>query len=223
MIKLCVCGRPIKPNKSLCANCIKAYGQDRRQWPKWLKKWLKNYQHELDQDRRHLELVLPNDEYFDENTAGSKQEWRGSVYDFDPDNFSSDDYIYPSPPPGLSHEDLAILYPGSFFDNLDTRSIYDKREFDELDPKEQSAAIWNQNESASGYDIPTLADRDNLENRILIKQLLEAVSDREREVISLYLDGHNLTEISKIQGVSPQMISKIFNRVVKRFGNASKV
>lgn len=222
MIKYCVCGRPIKPNKSLCANCIRKYGQDRSQWPEWLKKWLKNYQHELDQDRRHLESTLPNDEYLDENVAGFKQKRRGNVYDFDPDNFTSDDYIDPSPPQGLSYEDMAILYPGSFFDDLDTRSVYDKKEFDELDPQEQSAAIWNQDESASGYRVPTLAERDKLENKILIGQILEAISDRERVVISLYLEGYNLTEISEMQGVTPQMISKIFNKVVKRFGNASK-
>lgn len=223
MIRLCVCGRPIKPNKRLCANCLRKYGQDPHQWDEWLNKWLENYQHELNQDRRHLELALPNDEYFDENTAGSKQERRGNAYDFDPNNFSSDDYIYPQPPQGLSHEDMAILYPGSFFDNLDTRSIYDKKEFDELDPKEQSAAIWDQDESASGYEIPTLAERENLENKIFIDQILEAISDREREVISLFLEGYSLTEIGEMQGVTPQMISKIFNRVVKRFRNGSKI
>ena len=219
MIRLCVCGRPIKPNKRLCANCLRKYGQDPSKWDAWLKAWLENYQHELNQDRRHLELALPNDEYFDENTAGYKQERRGT-HTILTRIILAAMIIYPQPPQGLSYEDMAILTRDPLI-ILIPAAFTIKENMTNLTQKSKRA-IWNQDESASGYEIPTLAERENLDNKIFIDQILEAISDREREVISLFLEGYSNRDRRNARR-DPQMISKIFNRVVKRFRNASNI
>lgn len=48
----CVCGVPIPANCSLCVNCRKEYTTNRKRWPDWLCAWMKNYQDELDYERR---------------------------------------------------------------------------------------------------------------------------------------------------------------------------
>lgn len=53
MQRQCVCGVPISANTCLCRNCREDYTLDRKLWPEWLRVWMKNYQDELDYERRH--------------------------------------------------------------------------------------------------------------------------------------------------------------------------
>lgn len=53
MMRYCVCGIPIQNGYCLCIECRKLYGLDRKEWPEWLREWMKSYQAELQYERRH--------------------------------------------------------------------------------------------------------------------------------------------------------------------------
>lgn len=62
----CVCGVPIPANRSLCVNCRKEYTPNRKRWPEWLTVWMKNYQDELDYERRRGINLVSLDEFEDD-------------------------------------------------------------------------------------------------------------------------------------------------------------
>ena len=49
----CVCGAEIPWKHSLCADCLRQYGRDRKDWPEWLLYLVREIQREVDYDRGH--------------------------------------------------------------------------------------------------------------------------------------------------------------------------
>ena len=57
----CVCGTKIAWGHTLCAECLKAYGARRNEWPEWLRFWVDDTQRELNAERNHREQTLNED------------------------------------------------------------------------------------------------------------------------------------------------------------------
>ena len=62
MQRYCVCGMPIPMDWTLCPECLEVYGDDVEEWPEWLRWLTADIQRELDWDRNHDELPLPDDD-----------------------------------------------------------------------------------------------------------------------------------------------------------------
>lgn len=50
----------------MCCNCRKEYTLDRGRWPDWLRYWMKNYQDELNYERK-VGINLINIDDFDDD------------------------------------------------------------------------------------------------------------------------------------------------------------
>jgi len=63
MKKHCICNATIRPNRSLCPNCLAKYGGDLQQWPAWLQYLISDHQREWDARRNHDPIYkLPPDD-----------------------------------------------------------------------------------------------------------------------------------------------------------------
>lgn len=62
--KHCVCGKTIKPSRSLCATCLTEYGPDSAAWPEWVRFLVADERHTRGQMRDHQELSLPADDRY---------------------------------------------------------------------------------------------------------------------------------------------------------------
>ena len=52
MPRLCVCGKRITSNFELCSECLSIYGDERNEWPEWLKFWVNDTRREIEQEKR---------------------------------------------------------------------------------------------------------------------------------------------------------------------------
>ncbi len=61
--------------------------------------------------------------------------------------------------------------------------------------------------------IPTLEDRDKLDDKIDLYELLNTLQGRERAIMRLHIDGYNQQEIADQQGISQPRVNKIISMV----------
>lgn len=61
--RICACGTKIASNSPVCARCARKYGAY-KDWPEWLKEWVRSVDAERKADVRHFNLCIFDDEYF---------------------------------------------------------------------------------------------------------------------------------------------------------------
>jgi len=222
----CVCGALIKANWTLCPTCLKYYGNDRSTWPHWLKEWVSQYQTEVRNEQDHRELELIDGVQYCNAGGGNKIKAHTNSYETSRDDLNK----YRSMPRGalnenqlynrLSDSDKAAIYPGEYPNAANGRSKYDKREFDQYTPEEQSEKIWAIDDRVKGTEVPT-SEYTAKDNEIFFKEAAKMLSPRERQVLDLYRKGYKQQEIAEKMRISQQMVSKIYNRVVKKLKKRS--
>lgn len=62
--RTCVCGKSISLRRQLCGECLEIYGNDKNEWPEWLRWMVNDTQRIIDTERRHDELTIFSDEHF---------------------------------------------------------------------------------------------------------------------------------------------------------------
>ena len=58
MVRRCVCGKPILPNRRICRECGEIYGFSSSEWPEWLRLTVNDITREEMEYRRHDHLQL---------------------------------------------------------------------------------------------------------------------------------------------------------------------
>jgi RNA polymerase sigma-70 factor (ECF subfamily) len=66
------------------------------------------------------------------------------------------------------------------------------------------------------YDIPEITDSDKKENIERVKELLSALTDIEKALITLYLDEYSYDEISEIMGITQTNVATKINRIKQK-------
>lgn len=201
MQRRCICGKQIKPRWALCPDCLKLYGPDRSKWPDWVKSSVKSIQKELNQERRHLELSL-DDENFQEGVSGAR---KVRTFTYDPDEGWDE-----SNPYGVvtNPDDIEIVYPGGGYSEP-IRSIYDDDSLAELSPEEQSAAIWAMGDNEGFFNLPSLDPMSEIDMRLDVLQIIRGLPGRGPRVIYMLMEGYTQAEIAEDLGITQPAVSQI--------------
>lgn len=216
----CVCGALIKTNWTLCPTCLKYYGNDRNGWSKWLKDWVQNYQAEVRNEQDHRDLQLIDGVQYCNAGGGNKVKAHSNSYETSRDDLNkyrtapsklNENLLYNQ----LSDSDKATIYPSDYPNAAAGRSKYDKREFEQYTPEEQSAKIWAIDDRVKGTETPVdeYAEKDT---GIFFDGAAKVLSPRERQVLDLYRLGYQQREIAAQMEISQQMVSRIYSRVVRK-------
>jgi len=222
----CVCGAPIPMNRTLCPACINIYGKNRKIWPKWLRDWAYYTDYEIDNESEHRKNITYIEGRNYSKITGDKTAPKLNAKETDRDDLDE----YRDAAPGslnenqlyneLSASDKALIYPGEYPNAAAGRSKYDKKELDQYSPQEQSAKIWAMQEStkasANAQDANDIDDLDDIEAAIDLNAAITALSERERLIYRRHNEGYTQAETAAALGINQQMVSKIFNRVVKK-------
>lgn len=64
LIRRCACGSVIRLRDSICKNCRIKYGNDRSEWPEWMKFLVSQEQSEINKKRNRSFALFIDDEYF---------------------------------------------------------------------------------------------------------------------------------------------------------------
>lgn len=222
----CICGARIKINWTLCPTCLEFYGNDRSSWPDWLRAWVKQNQAEIRNEQDHRDLEFIDGVQYANAGGGNKIRPTANKNETSRDDLNG----YRSTSPGalnenqlynrLSASDRATIYPGDYPNAAAGRSKYDKQELEQYSPQEQSAKIWAMDNRIRGSETAVDETAAN-ENELWLREVIADLPPRERQVIRLFLDGHNQSEIAAAIGISQQAVSKIYNQVVKKLINRS--
>lgn len=229
----CICGAYIKIDWTLCPTCLKYYGEDRKKWPPWLRKWVKINDAEIRKEKKHLELEYIDEiNYFDAG-GGHKVKPKNNRYESDREDLN--EYRDAAPGPlnenqlynELSASDKALIYPGEHPSAATGRSKYDKKELDQYSPQDQSAKIWSMQDppikATSASDEPNdYRNFGGIEKELDLYEAAEKLPDRERFIYQRHKTGYNQTETAAALGISQQMVSKIYRRTIKKLSKQSK-
>ena len=228
----CVCGTKIKRSWSLCPACLKQYGTDRKTWPKWVRDWVNLEDAKLKNELEHIKNISINDEnnYF--KITGEKTEPK-----FNPNETTWEDLNeYREGLPGglnenrlyneMSASDKALIYPGDYPSQADGRSKYDQKELDAYSPQDQSAKIWARHDKTEASVNQWLKNppynTDTLDENIDLRAAAKILTKRERFILRRKYQGYSQAETAAVLGINQQMVSKIYNRVVKKLKNSGK-
>ncbi len=66
------------------------------------------------------------------------------------------------------------------------------------------------------YDIPEISDSDKTENMERVKELMSALTDIEKALITLHLDEYSYEEISEIMGITKTNVATKINRIKQK-------